>query len=419
MDAREQRGLEIAATTKLWKSSGVWNVPSQSSPKVRYTVHYNGGYVHCDCPDFQERGLPCKHIYAVQCTIKREYSREETYSGNGETLVTETVTQTETVQVTYSQDWKNYNAAQVNEKRLFLPMLAELCKAIPEPVYSFGRPRLPLADQVFCATYKVYSTVSSRRFMSDLADAHEKGFISRVPHFNSVLNAFDTEATTPVLQELIQRSSLPLKAIETDFCVDSSGFGTSRHETWVSVKHGGQVSRRDWVKVHAMAGVRTNIITSVEITPRYSGDSLQFPALVRKTAENFPIREVSADKAYSSRKNLAEVQNVGGTAFIPFKDNTREKSLDRWSGRNDQALWDQMFHYYSLNRAEFLTHYHKRSNAESTFSMIKAKFGDSLRSKTDTAQVNEALCKVLCHNLCVVVGSMFELGIEPDFAAAA
>ena len=30
-------------------------------------------------------------------------------------------------------------------------------------------------------------------------------------------------------------------------------------------------------------------------------------------------------------------------------------------------------------------------------------------------QGNEALCKVLCHNLCVLVGAMQELEIEPAF----
>lgn len=49
--------------------------------------------------------------------------------------------------------------------------------------------------------------------------------------------------------------------------------------------------------------------------------------------------------------------------------------------------------------------------------MIKAKFGDSLRSKTETAQINEALCKVLCHNLCCLIQSMFELNIKPEFWA--
>jgi hypothetical protein len=30
-----------------------------------------------------------------------------------------------------------------------------------------------------------------------------------------------------------------------------------------------------------------------------------------------------------------------------------------------------MFHFYNMHREEFLTHYHKRSNVETTFSMIK------------------------------------------------
>jgi hypothetical protein len=50
--------------------------------------------------------------------------------------------------------------------------------------------------------------------------------------------------------------------------------------------------------------------------------------------------------------------------------------------------------------------------------MIKAKFGERLRSKTETAQTNEALCKVLCHNLCCLIQSMYELGVEPEFGMA-
>jgi hypothetical protein len=70
---------------------------------------------------------------------------------------------------------------------------------------------------------------------------------------------------------------------------------------------------------------------------------------------------------------------------------------------------------YKFNESEFKAHHHKCSNVETVFPMVKAKFGERLRSKTHAAQVNEVLCKVLCHNLCCVIQSIYELGIEPTF----
>lgn len=49
--------------------------------------------------------------------------------------------------------------------------------------------------------------------------------------------------------------------------------------------------------------------------------------------------------------------------------------------------------------------------------MVKRKFGGSFRSKTETAQVNETLAKILCHNLVVLIHEMYELGIAPTFWA--
>ena len=47
--------------------------------------------------------------------------------------------------------------------------------------------------------------------------------------------------------------------------------------------------------------------------------------------------------------------------------------------------------------------------------MVKSKFRDNVRSKTDVAMKNEVLTKFLCHNLCVLIQSQCELGIEPVF----
>jgi transposase len=395
---RERRGVQIATTCTLTKKGGIWLVPSQSG-HGRYTVSPDAEVPHCTCPDHETRGLKCKHIFAVEFAIKRKQNRD------GSTTVTQTVTETVN-KPTYPQVWPAYNAAQTHEKDKFLSLLFDLCSGIPEPPPTKGRPRIPLLDALFAACFKVYSTFSGRRFMSDLREAQSKGHLRTVPHYNSIFRTLENPDLTPVLRGLIIESSLPLKVIEADFAVDSSGFTTSRFIRWFDHKYGVVRQQHEWVKVHLMCGVKTNVVTAVEIRDKDASDTKLLPDLVNTTATHFDIREVSADKGYSSVNNINVIAEHGATPYIAFKSIHSGKA---------GGLWEKMFHYFSFRRDDFLAHYHKRSNVESTFSMIKAKFRDHVRSKTDVAMTNEVLCKILCHNICCLIQSMYELGIEPTF----
>jgi transposase len=400
MDARQQRGLEIAATANIVRKGGTWIVPSQSG-KGRYTVCPDVDNPHCTCPDHETRGVKCKHIFAVEYAIRREHRSD------GTTVVTESITVRETVQTTYSQNWSAYNAAQTHEKEFFLELLRDLCSGVTELERSkTGRPRLPTRDVIFAACFKVYSTMSARRFMSDLRDATQKGYLSRLPHFNSIFNALENPELTPILRAMITETSLPLTTVESDFAADSSGFATSRFIRWFDHKYGAPRQQHEWVKVHLMCGVRTNIVTAVEIHDKNASDTPLLPDLVDATAAHFRLREVSADKGYSSVNNLAVIAARGAVPYIAFK------SIHTGSSG---GLWQKMFHYFQYRREEFLSHYHKRSNVESTFSMIKAKFRDHVRSKTDIAMKNEVLCKIVCHNICCLIQEIHELGITAEF----
>lgn len=315
----------------------------------------------------------------------------------------------------YPQNWATYNQAQTHEKALFQKLLFGLCREIdnlPRKNESAGRSRLPLSDMVFSVVYKTYETVSGRRFICDLEDAKAKGYISRVPHFNSIFNYLDHNAMDWILRDLITMSAAPLRAFETNFAVDASGFATGTFDRWYWAKYGTkgrQTQMENWIKCHLMCGTMTNIVTSVELTSKYANDTTQFPALVEATARDWNINHVTADKAYLSAKNFELVNDRGGMLFVPFKSNSVMGGKDR------SEVWKTMYAYFHLHRAQFMNYYHCRSNVETTFSMIKGKFGHKLRSKTPTAQENEILCKVLCHNLCVIVNAMYELGIEPEF----
>jgi len=223
------------------------------------------------------------------------------------------------------------------------------------------------------------------------------------------LHYLENPELTPILNSLVVQSSLPLRTVEIDFACDSSGFTTSRFNRWYDHKYGVPRKHHHWVKVHIMCGVKTNVVTAVEIRDKDASDTKLLPALVKTTDKNFTILEVSADKGYGSLSNYDAIEAVGATPYIAFK------SIHTGSGG---GLWTKMFHYFQLFKEDFLEHYHKRSNVESTFSMIKAKFRDHVRSKTDVAMKNEVLCKIICHNICCVIQEMHELGISPNFSAA-
>ena len=157
MEAREIKALQIAATMPLKRSTYGWEVPSQSGPGTYRVASTHPEIASlpilsgltCTCPDFDLRQQPCKHIMAVEFTVKREVTPE------GETV-------TESVKVTYTQDWTAYNKAQCEEKDRFLPMLADLCGTVPQPEQGRGRPRLPMSDMAFATVAKVYGGMSGK-----------------------------------------------------------------------------------------------------------------------------------------------------------------------------------------------------------------------------------------------------------------
>jgi transposase len=396
MDLRQLKGLEIAARHQIRCVDGAWLVPSQSSPGTRYRVTL-GDHLGCDCDDFQLRQQPCKHIIAAQLVCAREHG------GRTPQIATDTVP----VRPTYRQNWPLYNEAQQTEKQRFRVLLFELCCGLADPPQPGpGRRRTRMADMAFACALKVFTTLSSRRFACDLADAHQLGHLSRLMNSVSVCSYLENDMLTPVLKEMIVRSSLPLRAIETVFAPDSSGFSTSRSVRWYDQKYGVQRSGHDWVKAHIMTGVKTNVVTAVEIHDRDAADSPQFKPLLATTAKNFTVKEVPADKAYSSVENVAAVEALEAFPAIAFKGNATGGA---------GGAFARLFYYYSLHREDFLKSYHQRSNVESTFSMVKAKFGAWVRSQTNTAMRNEVLCKLLCHNICCVISSQIELGIAAAF----
>ena len=397
LDARQARGLALvqAKRAKIKHVAGSrWLVPSQTDASGGYVVDAEQN--SCTCPDHEDRGVKCKHIWAVA------YLRTEVTLPDGTTIVTEK-------RVTYSQpDWSAYHRAQCDEKHRVQLLLRGLCDGIAQPEQTNGRPRLRLADVVYGATMKVYGTMSGRRSTTDIRACEEKGLMTKAPSYNSVFRYLERADLAPLLKALVLESAAPLRAVETAFATDSTGFATNTYARWFDEKYGQEKRCQRWIKLHAQVGTATHVIASVEATESSVGDApMLAPLLVSSMERGFDVRELSADKAYLSNENLVAIEAAHAVPYIPFKSNSRG------TGKSD--AWRRLWHMFEAQNDQFLAHYHKRSNVESAFSSVKRKFGASVRSKALPAQINETLLKCLCHNLSALVHAIHELKIDPAF----
>ena len=126
-------------------------------------------------------------------------------------------------------------------------------------------------------------------------------------------------------------------------------------------------------------------------------NGVHFIPVLDPIRKNFTVKEVPADMAYSSMKNLAY---------------SEPRLHERNQQRGVTSVWKRMYHYFNFNRPEFVQNYMNRSNVGNALHMSKSKFGSTLKSRTFEAQKNEALCKVICHNIACLIHAINEFGIE-------
>lgn len=398
IESRQFKGQQLAKDNSLFARYASEKIVLSSNGKHEYKVDLKANT--CTCGDFTYRRETCKHLYAARIRSRIEKSSN----------VTEMPKRT-----AYAQNWTAYNKAQTSEKAVFLGLLSELTRDISEPENETGRPSLHLGDMIFTAIYKVYSQMSARRFQTDLIDAAAKGYINQAPHYNSLLRYFERESLTPYLESLVEATAKPLASLESDFAVDSTGLSITNGVTWSHAKYRDtkQLKNKNWIKLHCSVGTLTNVIAAVEVTDKTSNDTLHFTSVLDATRKNFNVESVSGDRAYNSMTNFDYAAQNGMTMYVPFK--SHHTGINYNNGKKFSTAWTNAFHYFNLHRAEFIQNYGKRSNIEAAFGALKAKFGGTLKSKTFSAQKNEALCKVICHNISCLIHAMNEFGIAPEF----
>lgn len=313
----------------------------------------------------------------------------------------------------YPRDEALYNLIRDNHFFIYfryMPLAVHMISGDKSLWKGAGRPPNNLSDMLVCLLiWRKFPSLDVRDAKSFLDFLVFFGVIDvKVPCFKTLYNYNNNPEIRTYLDELIGMTSEPMKKIEKDFATDMTGTKTKTFTSWFSIRVGEKIEKRDHISSHITTGVKSNIVTAVDINVKAGKDNVIMRKHVDLTNKNFQIREWSGDNKYWSKENCRKIRDIGAKGWFWPQNN--------FSGRYVKCgVFNIMSRALLKGDKEALKSYHKRSNAESTIHSKKAKLGDFVRAKLDTGKEQEEHLKWVNYNFSVLGRALYEWGIVPGF----
>ena len=254
-----------------------------------------------------------------------------------------------------------------------------------------------------------FPNLSTRRARGLLLLLKKFGIINfNIPCFKTLSNYRESNSIQIILDKLIEESSKPLSVIEHDFATDATGIKTKIFSSWYSLRCKKEIKKRDHLTVHITTGVKSNIVTAINVETKSGKDNLIFREHVDKTVKNFDTHEFSGDGRYWCKENCKKVVEVGAKPYF--------KVWSNWSGKSRGCMpWKMMNLEFKNDPEEYGKHYHKRSNVESSNMSKKMIHGSMVYSHLASARINEETLRWINHNIMVLNRARCEWKITPQF----
>ena len=348
---------------------------------------------------------------AVDVQDSREKARERLSSGEYNDITRKPLRET-------SKEYKMAKRAYPVLFRYFLKALIDEAyaslsqkeKDILEPPKDTqrGRKPIPFKERIFYLVDQVNTGKADLEYEGMMGEIVRQGYTS-APCRCTSLSKYANDSALPIFfDRLIEHSARAMNRYEHIFAIDATGFNCTTKNDYYAQKHH-RKKESDWCDTHVICGVNSNIITAATVHHKYTSDELdEVIPLLEKTRRIFAIDYLLGDGGYMSEEKMEQVSSECSVRMVfPIKDNTLAYSPSRGVAWNENVR---------LNLSEIWNDiYHPRSNVETVFSSIKKRIGETVHAHGEIARINEVYCKLVVHNLYVLIVYYFVAKICPPF----
>lgn len=229
--------------------------------------------------------------------------------------------------------------------------------------------------------------------------------LEQVPHY-STIHKFMVRIPSAILSILLNKTLkffyswgeiVPITAI------DSSGFTSSYASHYYSWRTGKM--RKNFVKTSIAIDTRKQVILFAKISLKPVHDIKHAVPLLRQCRRTRKVECYVMDKGYDSEELHRQIrEEIGADSVIPVR---------KWKGKISSGKYRrEMYANFDVKR------YAERNKVETTFSVVKRRFGEELKARKFWYQIKEIKIKLILHNLTKVVQAIMVVVILEEFNKA-